>query len=119
LPASPVTGKLDAFVWQRPDERPSAGVELEEAIFRPIAAPAEATLLIERPQTRTIAPPENQAGLDPALATGASRAMTGEGTTAEASPGEANAQGSPVAGARSVAANDPVPDQMAKPGWLR
>jgi HemY protein len=31
LPASPVTGKLDAFVWQRPDERPSAGGELEEA----------------------------------------------------------------------------------------
>jgi HemY protein len=45
LPASPVTEKLDAFVWQRPDERPSAGGELEEAIFRPIA-PAEPTLLI-------------------------------------------------------------------------
>jgi HemY protein len=119
LPASPVTGKLDAFVWQRPDERPSAGGELEEAIFRPIAAPAEATLFIERPQTRTIAPPENQAGPDPALATAASRAMTGEGATAEASPGEANAQGPLVAAARSVAANDPVPEQMPKPGWLR
>ncbi len=76
LPASPVTGKLDAFVWQRPDERPSAGGEPEEAIFRPIAAPAEATLLIEKTQTRAIAPPENQAGPEPALATAASRAMT-------------------------------------------
>jgi HemY protein len=121
LPASPVTGKLDAFVWQRPDERPSAGGEPEEAIFRPIAAPAEPTLLIEKPQKMAIAPPlpENQAGPAPALATAASRAMTGEGATAEASPGEADEQGARVAGAPSVAANDPVPEQIPKPGWLR
>jgi HemY protein len=119
LPASPVTGKLDAFVWQRPDERPSPGGEPEEAIFRPIAAPAEATLQIEKPQTRTISPPENQAGRDPALANAASRAMTGEGASAEASPAEANEQGPPVAGAPSVAANDPVPEQMPKPRWPR
>jgi HemY protein len=119
LPASPVTGKLDAFVWQRPDERPSAGGELEEAIFRPIAAPAEPTLLIEKTQTIAIAPPENQAGPDPALATAASRAMTGEGATAEASSGEDNEQGPAVAGAPSVAANDPVPEQIPKPRWLR
>jgi HemY protein len=118
LPASPVTGKLDSFVWQRPDERPSAG-EPEEAIFRPIAAPAEATLQIEKPQTRTIAPPENQAGPEPALAINASRAMTGEGATAEASPREDNEQGPPVADAPSVAANDPVPEQMPKPRWPR
>ena len=62
LPASPVTGKLDAFVWQRPDERPSAAGAPEEAIFRPIAAPAEPTLLIEKTQPIAIAPPENQAG---------------------------------------------------------
>ncbi len=62
LPASPVTGKLDAFVWQRPDERPSAAGAPEEAIFRPIAAPAEPTLLIEKTQPVAIAPPENQAG---------------------------------------------------------
>jgi len=119
LPASPVTGKLDAFVWQRPDERPSAGGELEEAIFRPIAAPAEPTLLIEKTQTIAIAPPENQAGPNPALATAASRTMTGEGATAEASPGEADEQGPPVAGAPSVAANDPAPEPIPKPGWLR
>ena len=115
LPASPVTGKLDAFVWQRPDERPSAGGEPEEAIFRPIAAPAEATLLIEKPKTMAIA----RAGPAPALATAASRAMPAEGATAEPSSGEANEQGPPVAGAPSVAANDPVPEQIPKPGWLR
>jgi uncharacterized membrane-anchored protein len=119
LPASPVTGKLDAFVWQRPDERPSAGGELEEAIFRPIAAPAEPTLLIEKTQTIAIAPPENQAGPDPALATAASRAMTGEGATAEESSGEDNEQGPAVADAPSVVANDPVPEQIPKPRWLR
>jgi len=118
LPASPVTGKLDAFVWQRPDERLSAGGELEEAIFRPIAAPAEPTHLIEKTQTIAIAAPENQAGPDRALAT-ASRAMTGEGATAEASSGEDNEQGPAVAGAPSVAANDPVPEQIPKPRWLR
>jgi HemY protein len=122
LPSSPVTGKLDAFVWQRPDERPSAGGEPEEALFRPIAAPAEPTLLIEKPQTMAIAPPgpENQAWPDPARATAVSRAMTGEGATAAASPGEANEQGPPVAGAPSVvAANDPGPEQMPQPRWLR
>jgi HemY protein len=88
LPASPVTGKLDAFVWQRPDERPSAAGEPEEAIFRPIAAPPEPTLLIEKTQPIAIAPPENQAGPEPALAANASRAMIGHGGTAEASPRE-------------------------------
>ena len=121
LPASPVTGKLDAFVWRRPDERSSAGGEPEEAIFRPIAASAEPTLLIEKAQAIAIAPPgpENQAGPDPALATKASRPMTGDGATAKASPGKDHEQVSPVAGAPSAAASDPVPEQMPKPGWLR
>jgi HemY protein len=119
LPASPVTGKLDAFVWQRPDERPSAGGELEEAIFRPIAAPAEPTLLIEKTQTMAIAPPENQAGPEPALATAASWAMTEEGAIAEASSWEDNEQAPAAAGAPSVAANDPVHEQIPKPRWLR
>ncbi|MGH6813035.1 MAG: heme biosynthesis protein HemY [Methylocella sp.] len=119
LPASPETRKLDAFVWRRPDERLNAGGEPEEAIFRPIAARAEATLLIEKPQTIAIAPPENQAGPEPALSANVSRAMTGEGATAEASPGEENEQSPPVAGAPSVAANNPVPEQLRKRGWLR
>jgi HemY protein len=119
LPASPVTGKLDAFVWQRPDERPSVGGEPAEAIFRPIAAPAEPTLLIERTQTIAIAPPQNQAGPEPAPASTASQAMIEEGTSVEASPREANEQRPPVAGAPSLAADDPRPEQMPKHGWLR
>ncbi|MGH6820378.1 MAG: heme biosynthesis protein HemY, partial [Methylocella sp.] len=101
LPASPVTGKLDAFVWRRPDERTGAGGEPEEAILRPIAAPAEPTILIEKTQTIAIAPPapKNQAGPEPALATNARPAMTGEGATVEASAGEANEQSPAVAAA--------------------
>ena len=98
LPASPVTGKLDAFVWQRPDERPGAGGEPQEAIFKPIAAPAEPTLLIE--QSLAIAPPEIEAGPEPAHATKGSRAMIGEeGTTEASSPGADNKQSAPGAGA--------------------
>jgi HemY protein len=127
LPASPATGKLDAFVWRRPDERQSADGEPEEAFFRPIAAPAEPTLLIEKTQiektqiekTQAIAieTPENQAGPEPAFSTNASPAMTGEGAAAETSPGEDKEQGPPAAGARSAAANDPEPEHMPKSGW--
>jgi HemY protein len=110
LPASPVTGKLDAFVWRRPDERPSVGGEPEEAIFRPIAAPAEATLLIEKTQTIAIAPPgpETQAGPEPALA---SQSATGEGAWEE--------RASPGAVAPPVTTNDPAPDQKSNPEALR
>jgi HemY protein len=122
LPASPATGKLDAFVWRRPDERQSAGGEPEEAFFRPIAAPAEPTLLIEKTQiekTQAIAiePPEDQAGPEPAFSTTASPAKTGERAAAEASPGVDNEQGPSAAGSPSAAANDPEPEQMPKPGW--
>jgi len=104
LPASPVTGKLDAFVWRRPDERTSVGGEPEEAIFRPIAAPAEATLLIEKTQTMAIAPPgpEAQAGPETALA---SHSATGEGAA------DWEEKASPGAVAPPVATNDPVPEQ--------
>lgn len=41
LPASPVTGRLDAFVWQRPIERlNNAGAQAEEAVFTPLPPPA-------------------------------------------------------------------------------
>ena len=115
LPASPATGKLDAFIWRRPDERPNAGGEPEEAFFRPIAAPAEPTLLIE--QSIAVVPPENQAGPEPAFSTNASPAMIGEGAGAKASPGEDKKQGPLAAGSPSAAANDPEPEQMPKPGW--
>jgi HemY protein len=118
LPASPATGKLDAFVWRRPDERSRAGGEPEEALFRPIPALAERTLLIEKTrliektqiektQAIAIAPPENQAGPEPAISTSAFRAVTGEGAAAEPSPGEQKEEVPPVAGAPSAGANDP------------
>ncbi len=57
LPALPATGKLDVFVWKRPDERLNAD-ETEEAIFRPISGPVtEPPVLIEKPRP-AIAPPE-------------------------------------------------------------
>jgi HemY protein len=57
LPALPATGKLDVFVWKRPDEHLNAD-ETEEAIFRPISGPVtEPPVLIEKPRT-AIAPPE-------------------------------------------------------------
>jgi HemY protein len=122
LPASPATGKLDAFVWRRPDVRQSAGGEPEEAFFRPIVAPAEPTLLIEKTQiekTQAIAieTPENHAGPKRAFSTNASPATTGERAAAEASPGVDNEQGPPAAGSPSAAANDPEPEQMPKPRW--
>jgi HemY protein len=66
LPASPETGKLDAFVWRRPDERSRAGNEAEEAIFRPVLSAAEPPVLIEKPRMAIAAPePENLAGPAP------------------------------------------------------
>src|ERR1700719_2929319 len=73
--------------------------------------------LSKRPKRWQLAPRETQAGPDPALATAASLAMTGEGATAEASSGEDNEQGPAVAGAPSVAANDPVPEQIPTHRW--
>lgn len=59
MPASPVTGKLGAFVWKRPDERMGAGTEPADAIFRPIAAtPAAPAILLEKQQTMAIPPPQ-------------------------------------------------------------
>ncbi|MGH6837242.1 MAG: heme biosynthesis HemY N-terminal domain-containing protein [Methylocella sp.] len=123
LPASSATGKLDAFVWRRPDEHPSGG-EPEEALFKPIAASAEPTLLIEKTQiekTQAIAivPPANEVGPEPAVSTDASAALTGEGAGADASPREENKQGLPVADAPPTAAKDPGPEQIPKRGWLR
>ncbi|MBO0734078.1 MAG: tetratricopeptide repeat protein [Methylocapsa sp.] len=60
MPASPVSGKLGAFVWKRPDERIAAGAEPAEAVFRPIAAPASQAVFLEKTQTRAIPPPGPQ-----------------------------------------------------------
>lgn len=89
LPASPVTGKLDAFVWKRPEERLRARAEAEEAMFRPVVTPpAKPAGLLEKAPTMAIPPPAPASG--PSSETlGASRAAEGEGQMAaaeEASP---------------------------------
>ncbi|MGH6842323.1 MAG: heme biosynthesis protein HemY, partial [Methylocella sp.] len=122
LPASPATGKLDAFVWRRPDERPSSGAP-EEALFKPIAAATEPTLLIEKSQIENaqaiaIVPPEAEALSESALSTDAPPATPGEIAAAKASISADSEQTPPGAGA-PPADNDPGPEQMPKPGWLR
>ncbi|WP_036258199.1 heme biosynthesis protein HemY [Methylocapsa aurea] len=57
LPASPVTGKLDAFVWQRPVERLSAEAEAEEAVFAPISV-SPAPIQIEETPAKALAAPQ-------------------------------------------------------------
>lgn len=52
-PASPITGKLDAFVWQRPIERLSNGAEAEDAIYTPITEPPARPLLTQDNGART------------------------------------------------------------------
>jgi HemY protein len=87
LPALPATGKLDAFVWRKPDEPLRAGGEAEEAIFRPISGPAERPILIEKPLIAIAAlESEKQAGPAPAAHTAASQEITREGARAEAAP---------------------------------
>ena len=119
----PGDGKLDAFVWRRPDERPSGG-EPEEALFKPIAAATEPTLLIEKSQienTQAIAivPPEGEVGPEPALSTDAPPAMPGDKAAAEASPRADSEQAPPGAGAPPRPRTDPGPEQMPKPRWPR
>ena len=66
-PISPVTGRLDAFVWQKPVERLSSGDEAEDAVFAQVLPPAP-PLLIEEAQTAPAAPaPETQSSADAAL----------------------------------------------------
>ncbi|HXW70135.1 MAG TPA: heme biosynthesis HemY N-terminal domain-containing protein [Methylocella sp.] len=49
LPAVPGTGKLDVFVWQKPDESLRAKNEADDAIFRPVSLPpTEEPPLIEK-----------------------------------------------------------------------
>ncbi|HTV32856.1 MAG TPA: heme biosynthesis HemY N-terminal domain-containing protein [Methylocella sp.] len=63
MPASPVTGKLDAFAWRKPDEWLSSDSASEDAIFRPILSAEESPILIEKPRP-AIAPPEHESSVD-------------------------------------------------------
>ncbi len=67
LPASPVTGKLDAFVWQRPVERLKSGVEADEVVFAPIPASTPPARIADAP-AKALSPPkaEGPSAVDPA-----------------------------------------------------
>jgi HemY protein len=67
-PISPVTGKLDAFVWQRPVERLSSGDEAEDAVFAQILPPTP-PILIEEAQYKSVAiePSESARAEPPAV----------------------------------------------------
>ncbi|SFK05631.1 heme biosynthesis protein HemY [Methylocapsa palsarum] len=73
LPASPVTGKLDAFVWQRPIERLRPDSGTEDAVFAPLASP-EPRLQLEEAKGKVAgatqgeppAPPSQSASTSPA-----------------------------------------------------
>ncbi len=98
LPALPATGKLDAFVWRRPDERRAAASEAEEALFRPVFGPAEPAILIEKPRMAIAPPePEKQAGPVPETAS-----PSQEEAHAEVPPGVDNEPGGPAAAASTT-----------------
>jgi HemY protein len=86
-PISPVTGRLDAFVWQKPIERLSSGDEAEDAVFAQVLPPTP-PLLIEEAQTAPASSaPEAQssadAALGPAPAPSELRASAASGADAE------------------------------------
>ena len=112
LPALPGTGKLDAFVWQKPHEHVSAGGDAEEAIFRPVSVAAtEPPILIEKPRV-AIAAPEQQGEPAPAANT-PSQEMTSEGTHTETE----TEPGRPIAVA-SMTSSGPGAEEPAKPQGL-
>jgi HemY protein len=98
-PASPVTGKLDAFTWKRPDERRAPKSEAEEAIFRPVSPQAKpATPLLDKAPAIAIPPPA-PAGETGAGAPSASAATAGEDAAGSggASTGDPDASTPPAA----------------------
>jgi HemY protein len=97
LPALPGTGKLDAFIWQRPHEHLSTTGEAEEAIFRPVSGPAvEPPILIEKPRIAIPAPEPEQPAAQAAEPT-ASQDVTPEGGRTGAAPEPESEPGRPIA----------------------
>jgi HemY protein len=121
LPASPVTGKLDAFVWRRPEDRSSASSEPAEAVFRPVSAPADSAVLIEKMQTRAIPPPETEsqaARESKSAAAGASPQAAGEGAAVERPAPEVIAEGQATAAASPAAGHELAAEAKEKPQGL-
>ena len=81
LPAVPETGKLDAFVWRRPDQCLTSASIAEEAVFRPVSGSSETPALIEKPRMAIAGPAEPEKQTDEAVpdaGTGASQGTASE-----------------------------------------
>lgn len=117
LPASPVTGKLDAFVWRRPIERLSAGGEAEEAIFAPVLAPPPPPVMIEEAKAPALAPPKPEG--EPEQASAATTVENGspEPPAIEPSANESTLS-RPVIFPLPAAPDDPGQEQTPKPRGL-
>jgi HemY protein len=115
-PVSPVTGKLDAFVWQAPAERSNAAIEhwtpapepIPAAVTPPAIETIEITPLPAEP-AETIAPaaiPEPQ----PILEKAPPQAVTPAPASAPA-----RVAPNPVIFPLTAAPDDPGPDELEKP----
>ena len=104
-PISPVTGRLDAFVWQKPVERLSSGDEAQDAVFSSLPPPPS-PLLIEEAQAAVDAPV--------AARSGAPSAALESADGAAAAP----AAGAPDATPDSSAVEpSPAPKPEARKAW--
>ncbi|WOJ90384.1 heme biosynthesis HemY N-terminal domain-containing protein [Methylocapsa polymorpha] len=114
LPASPVTGRLDAFVWQRPVERLSAGVEAEEAVFTPLPASAPPPAQIEDAQAKALSPPKPKAAAEQPSAV---ESVAAESPVDEPA-GHERSLGEHVIFPLPAAPDDPGQDETPKPRGL-
>jgi len=113
LPASPVTGKLDAFVWQKPIERLSGEAEVEEAVFAPISAPPP-PIQIEEAPAKALSPPTPKPEPTPASAAAAEETPGSDSTAGEPATNE-TASVQPVIFPLPAAPDDPGQDDKPKP----
>jgi HemY protein len=79
LPASPVTGKLDAFIWKKPDQPLGGKAQAEEAIFKAVAPPAKPAALLEKDEPAAIPPPAKAGTPQPGSSSPLPAAQPGEG----------------------------------------
>lgn len=95
LPASPVTGKLDAFIWKKPDQPLGGKAQAEEAIFKAVAPPAKPAALLEKDEPAAIPPPAKAGTPQPGSSSPLPAAQPGEGVGGageEPRPASAEAQ---------------------------
>jgi HemY protein len=122
-PASPLTGKLDAFVWQRPPERPGLAIPLH-----PIEEEAEPPRAAIPPALRPAAPDpaiidlEPSEALEPVVSHGAAAALPKPDAEPVPPPSTAKTTPTPVIFPSPEAPDDPGPEEAsetpAPASWL-